>query len=392
MPFKLPMAVLRPAAALSGLTRAARRRHAVDRPGGTLTVGAAPGTLDERPDALAPRLFLISFSEAEEHEAEYPTYEALIAAYRARPQLNHWIDVRGYGDVDLLRRLRDEFGLTPLQMEDVLHDYQRPKVEVDDEGHLFLVSRMLDLTDEFCLDNDQLSIFTGPNFVLSFQSDYDDCLDGLRTRLRSERSTVRRRPVLYVAYALLDTVIDTYFPLLSAFADHIDDLEDQVFETPSRALLAQILRSRKELIKIRRLLTAERDKINELLRLTQDVLPTELRPFIRDLADHATQVIELAENAREALSNVAELYQSEVNNRMNQVMKVLTIISSIFIPLSFITGLYGMNFQPTDQAGHRLPLNMPELYQPFGYPVLLLLMSCLICGQLFIFWRKGWFR
>ena len=357
-----------------------------------MQVGAAPGTLEVQPDALAPRLFMISFDVDEVYESEFTTYDELLAGFRARPDLNHWLDIRGYGDLKMLERLRDDFSISALQMEDVLHDYQRPKVEVDDHGRFFFVSRMLEFSDDLSLNNDQLSVFTGKNYVVSFQSDYDDCLNALRARLRSERSAVRRRPVLYVAYALLDTVVDTYFPLLARFADHIDELEEQVFSNPSRDLLAEILRARKELIKIRRLLTAEREKLFELMRLATDVLPEELRPFIRDLTDHASQVIELAENAREALSNVAELYQSEVNTRMNQVMKVLTIISSIFIPLSFVVGVYGMNFQPEDKGGHPLPYNMPELYQPHGYVTVLVCMSVVVTMQMLFFWKKGWFR
>ncbi len=384
---KIPFAVLRPAAVL-GLGRKRRAGHNRQQ----VDVGAPPGVLTPRPDALAPRLFLISFDEEEVHEQEYPNYPALLAAFRARPNFNHWIDVRGYGDVAMLQQLRDDFGLTPLLMEDVLHDHQRPKMEYDDNGHFFFVSRMLTLMPDFWIDNDQLSVFTGPNYVISFQSDYDDCLEPLRARLRSERSSVRRRPVLYMAYALQDTVIDYYFPLLNQFADYIDDLEDRVFANPARELLAEILRVRKELIKVRRLLAAERDKLFDLMRLATDQLPDELRPYIRDLTDHAAQVIELADNAREALTNVAELYQSEVNNRMNKVMKVLTIISSIFIPLSFIVGVYGMNFSATGRNGEPLPDNMPELYQPHAYPILLTIMGVLVTGQLLIFWRKGWFR
>jgi magnesium transporter len=358
------------------------------------TIGAAAGTLRVPPGAMAPKMFLISFDHDEVYEEAFAAadYAEMLARLRKRPDLKHWLDVRGYGDQALLEHLRDDFSLPSLQLEDVISDHQRPKVEAAEDGRLFIVNRMLEVVEGFCIDNDQLSIFTGPNYVVSFQSDYDDCLEPLRARLRSERSAVRKRPVLYVAYALLDTVLDFYFPVLDRFAEHIDDLEDRVFAEPSKALLGDILASRKELVKVRRLLTSERDMLNELLRFESHLLPEEMRPFIRDLYDHATQLIELAENAREALSNVAELYQSEVNTRMNQVMKVLTIISSIFIPLSFIVGLYGMNFQPTDKAGRALPLNMPELYQPHGYPTLLFIMATMVGVQLLIFWRRGWFR
>ncbi len=360
------------------------------------TIGAAAGTIRVSSEQMAPRMFLISFDHDEVYEREFSAarYPDMLAELRQRPDLKHWIDVRGYGDQQLMEHLRDDFSLPPLQLEDVISDHQRPKIESSEDGRLFVVNRMLEVDERtgFCIDNDQLSIFTGPNYVLSFQSDYDDCLEPLRARLRSERSAVRKRPVLYVAYALLDTVLDFYFPVLDRFAEHIDQLEDRVFADPSKLLLGDILASRKELVKVRRLLTSERDMLNELLRYESHLLPDELRPFIRDLYDHATQLIELAENAREALSNVAELYQSEVNTRMNQVMKVLTIISSIFIPLSFIVGVYGMNFQPTDKSGHELPLNMPELYQPHGYPTLLFVMATLVATQLFIFWRRGWFR
>lgn len=358
-----------------------------------VAIGTSAGTLAPPAVALPPKLFLVSFDEDEVYLHAFESdYDALLRAYRARPDLKHWIDVRGYGDIALLNRMRDDFQLSGMHLEDVLHDYQRPKVEVDPNGHIFLVVRMLEMQNDHCIDHDQLSIFTGKNYVLSFQSDYDDCLNPLRERLGRERSLVRRQPVLYVAYALLDTVIDSYFPLLSQLTEHIDDLEDRIFTDPSKALLGHILSTRKEIVRVRRLVTAERDKLNELLRFDEDLLPNEVRPFIRDLYDHVTQIIELTENAREAISNVAELHQSEVNTRMNQVMKVLTIISSIFIPLSFVAGVYGMNFQPQDKHGRPLPWNMPELYQPHGYPTLLLIMLILVIVQLTYFWRRGWFR
>jgi magnesium transporter len=355
-------------------------------------VGQRPGTLNVRPDALKPRLFLMSYSETAFEEAEYTgRYDELLAYLRAHPELKHWIDVRGYGDLPLMEQLMQEFGLHPLQMEDVLNDYQRAKVEVFDENRLFMVSRMTDFTALFEVDDDQLSLFTGPNYVLSFQDDYNDCLDALRTRIRANFSTLRRQPVLYLAYALTDVVLDHYYPTMAAIGDYIEELEEAIFaDKRPRRLLNRILRIKKDVVRFRRLVYPERDKIAEILRLPEEIVPESLKIFYRDAYDHAIQALDLAESYRDNISSLTDLYMSDQGNRMNEVMKVLTIISTIFIPLSFVVGLYGMNFQPEDAHGHRLPLNMPELYKPWGYPVVLGVMALVVAGQLYYFYRKGW--
>ena len=355
-------------------------------------VGQRPGTLHVKPGALKPRLFLLSYEDRACHETEYTDrYDELLAYFRGHPELKHWIDVRGYGDLPLMERLMNDFGLHPLQLEDVLGDYQRAKVEVFDDDRLFLVSRMTEFTQELQIDDDQLSLFTGPNYVLSFQDDYDDCLEVLRQRIRANFSQLRRKPSGYLAYALTDVVLDHYYPTMAAIGDYIEDLEERIFaERRERRLLNHILRIKKDVVRFRRLVYPERDKIAEILRLPDEVMPEELKIFYRDAYDHAIQALDLAESYRDNISSLADLFLSDQSNRMNEVMKVLTIISSIFIPLSFVVGLYGMNFQHEDAHGHVLPLNMPELYQPLGYPVLLGVLLLVVVGQVYYFWRKGW--
>ena len=355
-------------------------------------VGQRPGTLNIRVGALKPRLFLMSYDENTFTEEEYTDrYDELMRWLRDHPELKHWIDVRGYGDLPLMEQLMQDFGLHPLQMEDVLNDYQRAKIEVFDDHRLFMVSRMTDFTRNLEIDDDQLSLFTGPNYVLSFQDDYDDCLDSLRVRIRANFSTLRRRPMLYLAYSLTDVVLDHYYPTMAAIDDYIEDLEEAIFsDKRPRRLLNRILRIKKDVVRFRRLVYPERDKIAEILRLPEEIMPEELKLFYRDAYDHAIQALDLAESYRDNISSLADLYLSDQSNRMNEVMKVLTMISTIFIPLSFVVGLYGMNFQRDDGHGHLLPLNMPELYSPWGYPMVVGAMALVVVAQFVYFYRKGW--
>ena len=357
-----------------------------------LEVGQRPGTLNVRDGALKPRLFLMSYNDTSCEEAEFTDrYDELLPYLREHADLKHWIDVRGYGDLALMEQFMQDFGLHPLQMEDVLNDYQRAKVEVFDEDRLFMVSRMTDFTRNLEIDDDQLSLFTGPNYVLSFQDDYDDCLDSLRARIRSNFSTLRRHPVLYLAYAITDVVLDHYYPTMAAIGDYIEELEEAIFaDKRPRRLLNRILRIKKDVVRFRRLVYPERDKIAEILRLPEEIVPETLKIFYRDAYDHAIQALDLAESYRDNISSLTDLYLSDQSNRMNEVMKVLTIISTIFIPLSFVVGLYGMNFQRDDGHGHYLPLNMPELYSPWGYPTVVFIMGMVVATQLYYFYRKGW--
>ncbi|KAA9339611.1 magnesium/cobalt transporter CorA [Hymenobacter busanensis] len=354
-------------------------------------VGARPGTLAPREGSLKPRLFLFSYDENGFDENEFQSYDELLHTFRSQPERRHWIDVRGYDDVALMQRIMVDFELHPLQMEDVLGDYQRAKAEVFGNNRLFLVSRMTEFTADLEIDDDQLSLFTGPNYVLSFQDDYDDCLDAVRQRIRSGFSQIKVRPPLYLAYALTDVVLDHYYPTMAAIGDYIEELETLIIRgRPTKRLLARILQIKKDIVRFRRLVYPERDKILELLRLHDEVVPEEMKVFFRDCYDHAIQAMDLSESYRESVSSLVDLYMSDQSNRMNEVMKVLTMISAVFIPLSFIAGVYGMNFSRENPHGGVNHLNMPELYDPFGYPIVLFIMAAIAIGMLVYFYRKGW--
>lgn len=356
--------------------------------------GVKPGSITVPIEAFKPRFFLMSFNENSLDEQEFPTYTELIKRVRARPDARHWIDIRGYGDQQVLEQLTVDFHLHPLQMEDVINDYQRPKVEEFGEGRLFIITRMLRWSPEFrSMDDVQLSLFTGSNYVLSLQSDYGDCLDPLRERIRVGKGIIRQRPTLYMAYAMLDVVLDYYFPVMADIGSYMEELEQQVLREPAKSTLSEVLDLKTELVKLRRIIWPQRDIMNELLRMDSTIIDESLKVYFRDAYDHAVQLIDLTENHRDMSSGLVELYMSTVSNRMNEIMKVLTIISSIFIPLSFIVGLYGMNFSHEDpDTGRVMRYSMPELYQPYSYPILLSLMSLLIILQIYFFYRKGWFK
>ncbi|CAN5890523.1 magnesium/cobalt transporter CorA [soil metagenome] len=353
-------------------------------------VGSQPGFLYVSDNTFPPRLFLISYSEAFFREKEFTSYAELLATFRNEPEHRHWIDIRGYGDLNLLEKLKEDFSIHPLQMEDVINDYQRPKVE-EENDMLFIVSRMVQFNPDKQLQDDQLSLFTGPNYVLTLQRDYQDCLEPLRDRLRGGKGTLRRKSAMYLAYALLDVVLDHYFPTMAALGDYLARLEETVLNNPSKQVLSQILNVKREVAKFRRIAWPERDKLNEILRLDEDIVSPDLHKYFKDVYDHSVQVLDLIDNYKETTSNLTDLYLSQVSNRMNEVMKVLTIVSTIFIPLSFIAGIYGMNFsREHPETGEVMVLNMPELYHPYGYVTLMSLMLLLIIGQFFLFYKKGW--
>jgi magnesium transporter len=341
--------------------------------------GAAPGTIKVRSSAPGPKIRVIAYSPDEIVEQRIERVDQIAGFLSQYPVT--WINVDGLGDAETLKALGKLFDLHPLALEDVVHVHQRAKVEPF-EKHLFLVARMVRSTRHG--DTEQLSLFLGPNYVLTFQEREGDCLDPVRDRIRKSSGRVRKVGADYLAYALLDAVLDSYFPVVERFADDLEALDQEVEVHHGPPVNARIRDVRNDLLLLRRVIRPHRDAINQLVRDEHPLVREETRVFLRDCYDHTVQLIELLEVYREMCSDLRDYYQSIISNRMNEIMKVLTIIATIFIPLGFIAGVYGMNFDP------ELPGNMPELEWSYGYVFALGMMLLSAGGMLLYFWRNGW--
>jgi magnesium transporter len=351
--------------------------------------GAAPGAINLAEDAKAPMLYVTSFNTELLFEMPFDSLDQVQERIEKYPEMIHWIELKGFGDRSLLERFCYEYNIHRLEMEDVINTYQRPKLEEFDD-HLFIVTRLLKM-NEGNLHNDQLSLFVKENIVITIQEYYDDYFEAIRTRIRSGRGHLRSSSSDYLSYTLLDSIVDTYFPLLEVLGERLDELEDELFTKPTRNSLQRIQQIKRELIVLRRSVFAERDKVNDILRSTSGIISDQTKLYFRDTYDHTIQVMDLVESYKEITASLMDIYLSSVSNKLNAVMKVLAVISTIFIPLTFIVGVYGMNFPNVDpETGQKLPLNMPELYSPYGYVGVMLFMLILVLIQLYVFWRKGW--
>lgn len=344
-------------------------------------VGARPGTLEMPPGATAPRLRLCSFEEEAFEETEVGLEEALEALERRRglapgagPVL--WLDVQGLGDETLVRALADALGMHALTLEDVVHTHQRPKLDVFDD-HLLVFARAV--CGRQPADTSQLALMLCPGALVTFQERHSDCFEPVRQRLQIGRGLLRRSGADVLAYALLDAVVDAYFPVIEAIGDRLEDLEEEALGEPTQDTVRRIHALRGELLQLRRVVRPLREVLTHLLREESELLGETVRTYLRDVLDHVVHMVELLEHQREAVSSLMNTYLSTVANRQNEVMKVLTLVTSIFIPLSFLVGLYGMNFQ-----------HMPELAWPWAYPALLVVMALLAGAMLASFWRRGW--
>ncbi len=306
-----------------------------------------------------------------------------IAALR-EPGSILWINVDGIGDPQWLHAIGESFGLHPLALEDAVHVHQRAKVEEYDD-HLFIVVRMIAPSDR--LSTEQVSLFLGKDFVVTVQElPGGDCLDSVRQRLRTSQGRIRRSGPDYLVYALIDAVIDSYFPVLERYGEELDAL-DASADGASPDLFDRLHTIRQELLQLRRAAWPHRDALNLLQRHESDLIAEGTRIFFRDCYDHSIQIIDVLETQREMCADMRDLVLTMVGQRTNDIMRVLTIMSTIFIPLSFIAGVYGMNFDTQASAW-----NMPELGWKFGYPFALGIMATTAGVLLVFFYRKGWLR
>lgn len=351
----------------------------------TERAGAVPGALPPPSDARA-RLDAFVFSP--ERVAEYAACGVDEAG--AFPSAGHvtWLNLAGTDDTAMVAAVGEAFGLHPLVLEDIVHAQQRPKVEVFGE-HVFVVVQMVSpLADGDAAtagtahagwETEQVSFVLGPGLLLSFQPDATDVFDPVRERLRSSAGRVRARGADYLLYALLDLVVDSLFGILETVGDRIEDLEDAAVGRPSSGVQVQIAVLRREMSMLRRSVWPLREVLAVLQRDDTPHIHATTRPYLRDVYDHIVQVVDVIESLRDVLASTLDLYLSVLSTRQNEVMKVLTVLGTVFLPLTFLTGLYGMNFD-----------HMPELHWRYGYPALLAVMVAVVAGALAYFRRRRW--
>jgi magnesium transporter len=354
-------------------------RPTLVRPFPHIAPGAAPGTLTIHPNAFPPKIEFHGSSDGECEAliiTDVETLPSLVAKHQ-----RCWVNVDGLGDEKILRRLAELFQIHPLALEDVVHVHQRAKVE-EYPQHLFIVLRMAWLGEE--LYTEQLSMVIRENVVLTFQERPGDCLDPVRIRLKDPRSPLRKQSLDHLAHAILDAIVDGYYPVIERFGEWIEEAEDSVPRARGSSVISEIHDLRQELLFLRRCVWPLRETMNVLLRDQFSFFTQETRLQLRDTYDHTVQLMDVVDTYRELCADLRDFYYAVVSQRTNEVMKVLTIVATIFMPLSFIAGVYGMNFDTTS------PLNMPELHWRYGYVFSLALMALTAGGLMWFFKRRGW--
>ena len=343
--------------------------------------GTTPGSLQAHPQRVrqACSLRLVRYDEPTLDVSEHAEFIAPADDGRLT-----WLHVQGVASGETLARIGDHFGLHPLALEDIHNAGQRPKVEEYD-GLLFLILSLPRIQDD-TITVDQVSFFLAPGYVLSFCDGPVNPFDPVLKRLQQRAGKLRSRGPDYLLYALLDTVIDQGFPVLESFGLELEDVEEAVVGNAHRATLARIHRVKRELILLRRMLWPQREALNALTHQEREQIADGTRVFLRDCYDHTIQIMDLLETYRDMSVSLLDIYLSSVSNRLNEIMRVLTMIATVFIPLTFIVGVYGMNFD----ANNTSPWAMPELYWYYGYPLVWLLMIAIAVGMLVFFRRRRW--
>jgi len=342
-------------------------------------IGVPPGTLvhigERKQEAV--RISVIDYDEAGCREFEADTIEQCFV-FREKPTVT-WINVEGLHRVEVIQKLGDCYGLHPLVLEDILNTDQRPKLE-DYKDYLFLVIKMLHTgkTPETLIE--QVSLILGSNFVISFQEGMEgDVFDQIRERIRRGKGRIRNMGADYLVYSLIDAIVDNYFVVLEIMGERIEELEDELMTRPTTLTLREIHQLKREMIFLRKAVWPLREVINSPVRGESPLVSEGTRLYLRDVYDHTIQIIDAVETLRDMLSGMLDIYLSSMSNRMNEIMKFLTIIGTIFIPLTFIVGVYGMNFE-----------NMPELKWHWGYVAVWAVMAGIALFMLGYFRKKKW--
>lgn len=342
-------------------------------------IGSAPGTLEAAPGATETVVSSITYDQERLKEKVIDNIDGCLGRKHSGVL---WLNFEGLKDVESISKVGDHFGIHRLALEDILYS-ERPRAD-DFESHLFLSLVMLDPeTGHY----EQLGLLLGKDHVLTFQEGAPgDCLTSVRVRLRESKGQIRKRGPDYLTYAIVDTVVDTYFPLLDGWGQELELLEEKLEQDHhDRKSVEKTREIRREAGTLRRVVRQMREGLSFLSKSRSPLLSDESRPYFRDSLDHAVELHEELEHIREWTSELLSHHQSNLSQQTNEAMQTLTVIGAIFIPLSFIAGLYGMNFDPSVSAW-----NMPELRYPYGYPIVLAVMASVAGGFLVYFKRKGW--
>jgi len=341
--------------------------------------GLPPGTLVHIGTARDEKvkIMIIDYDENHVEEMEGKTVEECLP-FMEKPTIT-WINIDGIHDLEIIEAIGRYFGIHPLVLEDVVNTSQRPKIE-DYESYIFVVLKMVyydEKDDDIKIE--QVSLILGQNFVISFQEQKGDVFDPIRERIRNNKGRISKMGADYLAYALIDSIVDNYFVVLERIGENIEEIEEMLVIEPRSETLQTIQRMRREIIFIRKSIWPLREVIGDLEKGISKLIQKSTQLYLRDVYDHTIQVMDTIETSHDMLSGLLDIYLSSVNNRMNEVMKMLTIIATIFIPLTFIAGVYGMNFQ-----------NMPELSWRWGYFAVLIVMAVIGISMLTYFKRKKW--
>ena len=341
--------------------------------------GLPPGTLihigEKKTEEI--KITIMDYDESQFQEKEAKSFDECFP-YKGRPTVT-WINIDGIHQVETLEKLGECFELHPLTLEDILNTDQRPKIE-DFGDYMYIVLQMFSYDDRNNeIITEQISLILGRNFVLSFQENIGDVFNQIRERIRSGKGKIRKMGADYLVYTLLDAIVDNYFIILEKIGDQIEFIEDRLIINPASDTLNTIHKLKREMLFLRKSVWPLREVISGMERGESSLIKGTTKIYLRDVYDHNIQIIDTIETLRDMLSGMLDIYLTSISNRLNAVMKVLTIIATIFMPLTFLAGIYGMNFK-----------YMPELEWKWGYPLILLIMSTIGISMLFYFKRKKW--
>ncbi len=350
-----------------------RKRHAP---------GTSPGVPVDKKEMAPLHLDMYIYDENELLHTSDPEDKDILAALKQDKKV--WLNVVGSSDLKRIEKIAEHAGIHPLGIEDIVNRGQRPKVEEFTDHIIFYLRLPHKQGDSIMLE--QIALYYQKGVVITFQEQVEDVFGMIRKRLEKKDGRLRTRGSDYLLYALIDALVDSYFPLFDDISDDIDKLEDLVLKDPNENLLRRVHETKRELLTLKRIIGPQRDSVNAAIRDHASFFSKETVVYLRDCSDHLIRLHDILESLRERAGSLIDMYMNVVSHRMNEIMKLLTLVSTIFMPLGFLAGIYGMNF---DRAS---PYNLPELNLKYGYPILLGIMAAVGFSLLFYFYRKGWLK